>query len=117
MDSDHSTIGKTVVEYAENGRHIACLKKQLADIGEHLLTLGEQLRDAPLSVAVTAAEIQVTRPSRMVLADYTTTIPFGALDRENLQHILEMLGKAQKARQQLEKTLRGMGLEDLIREA
>ena len=106
-----------MVEYSENGRHIACLKKQLADIGEHLLTLGEQLRDAPLAVAITPNEIQVTRPSRMAPTDYTTSIPFSVLEKENLQHILELLVSAQQSRQHLERTLRGMRLEDLIRAA
>ena len=116
MDDDHSTIGKTVADYAENRRHIACLKKQLSDIGEHLLALGEQLASDPLSMVVTPNEIQVPRRGWMLQENHTTAIPLTVSDWENLQHILELLGKAQKSRQQLEKTLRGMGLEELIKE-
>ena len=114
---DYDTIGKTAVEYTENTRHIACLKKQLVDIGEHLVSLGEQLKDSPSSVTVAPNQIQVTRSNPIVIADYTTAISFTALDRENLRFTLEMLGKAESSRRQLERTLRGMGLEELIREA
>lgn len=112
--SDHETIGKTVVEYAENGRHIACLKKQLADIGDHLTLLGEQLRDAPLSVAVRESAIEVTRSSRMVPTDYVTSIPVMSLDKYYLNQIIEELRGAEQLRERLERTLKGMRLEHLI---
>ena len=112
--SDYDTIGKTVIEYTENSRHIACLKKQLSDIGENLVTLGEQLRDDPSSVTIAPTEILVSRPNPIVPASYTTTISADELDMEHLKGILEMLGKAQDSRQQLEQTLTGMRLTELI---
>ena len=73
--TDHGTIGKTVVEYSDSGRHIACLKKQLSDIGEQLSLLGQTLQDNPVSASSDATGIKIARPHPIAIEDYTTTVP------------------------------------------
>ena len=113
---DYNTIGKTVVEYTDNGRHIACLKKQLSDIGEHLALLASQLQQDPSSVSVTPNGIQIVRPHSIVIQDTTTVVPLTVLDNDALQQILVELNQAQQTKEQLDKALRGMRLDELIRD-
>ena len=115
--SDYEMIGKTVVEYTDNSRHIACLKKQLADIGDQLVLLGNKLKDAPMSVTVAPNAIQVTLADRFTAEDHVQAIPLTTLDHAKLQHILSLLTEAQGSRQELDQTLTGMRLPELIRDA
>ena len=114
--SDHSTIGKTVVEYTENSRHIACLSKQLSDIGEHLVALGEMLRDDPSPVNVTTTHIQMVDHGGFTVGPTPTkAIPVAALDQDALVLVLKELIKAKTSHDRLSAALKGMGLEELTR--
>ena len=118
MSSEHDTIGKTVVEYTANTRRITCLEKQLSDIGEHLVSLGQKLKTAPGSVAATGQGFQVpSRSTWSVAIGETVPIPISAFDTDKIREILSELSEAKRDRERLEKTLRGMGLADLIRES
>jgi hypothetical protein len=114
---DHSTIGKTVTEYTDNGRHIACLKKRLSDIGRDLANLGEALQSDPGSIQVNAGQVSITKLVRIVGVERAQAIHPSAFNLEALETILDDLAQAVEARERLEVTLRGLKLEELIRDA
>lgn len=111
--SDHSTIGKAVMDYMETERNIACLEKQLSDIGKALIDLGTALRETPDHVAV----------QEVIHVPYTgwtpddnpapISIPLATLDVNDLGSITAALADAMKERDRLLPQLRRMGLQDL----
>ena len=114
--SDYSTIGKTVMDYNENCRNIACLKKQLFDIGSHLELLGQKLQNQPNSVTVSSGAVRVSQMHQFVIEEHPTVIPPTDLDPDTLRTLLTSLEKALTAHHQLNNSLRGMGLSESIRE-
>lgn len=116
--SDHEMIGKTVVEYAENGRHAACVKKRLADLGRDLVRLGQALQEESPAITVTGSAFLVqARPPRMVPLDHRDTVAFSTLDPEAIQQTLGDLAETEAAGEALAQTLRGLRLPELIRDA
>ncbi len=113
---DYDIIGQTVMEYRDNTQRIACLKKRLMDQGKQFVTLGQHLEEKPDSVTIDGRGIHVTDPHPIVITDHTTTMPASVLDLTALQNVLKELAEAERERQQLERTLNGMGLANLLRE-
>lgn len=114
--TDYNTVGKTVLDYNENCQQIACLKKQLGDIGSHLELLGQQLQGQPSSVTVSSNSVNVSQMHPIVIQEVSTAIPNSELNPETLGAILVALQKAMAAHHKLDNTLRGMGLSESIRE-
>lgn len=111
MSSDE-TVGRTVTEYSENRKHLACVRKDLADWGKALSALGNTMQEYPEGVRVEDGNITVTRVSQVVATTYTQNIP--PLDAERLDALLDDLRNTDNERKSLESTLRRMGLSDLI---
>ena len=111
--SDYSTIGKAVMGYTDTERDIACLEQQLGDIGKMLIELGTVLRDSPTKVAV-GTSIQIPRTGwTIVVEPEAASIPFTALDVENLRKITTALANAIQERERLIPNLERMGLQNL----
>ena len=110
-------MGKIVREYRDNAQEIACLKKQLADVGGHLSLLGQHLQENPSSVMVNAQGIRVTQPNPYVLENMTTTITRDTMDPDRLQGMVSALSAALNVQARLRATLDGMGLNTLFKEA
>lgn len=118
MSDEHATIGKTVIEYTANSRHIACLEKQLSDIGEQLTLLGQKLKNAPGDITAIDRGFQIPDQSPwQVESGNKITMPFSDFDTAKIREILSELSEAKQDRVKLERTLRGMGLADLIKES
>ncbi len=112
---DHyDTVGKTVVEYTDNQRTIACLKKQVSDIGEDLVCLGKELQNNPTLVSVTSEGVRLPVSVPVSVDQQFRTMPLTSMDVENLQRILSNLQEAKRQGNRLEDTLRGMRLPELI---
>ncbi len=110
--SDNDTIGKAVVEYTDNRKHLACVLKDLADMGKALSKLSEALQSGPERVAVRNGQIIVTIHNPIVFAQHDETIP--TLDVARLEAQLQDLQRTTRERGSLEKTLRDLGLGDLV---
>ena len=111
--SDNDTIGKAAVEYTDNRKHLACVRKDLADMGKALSKLGEALQSQPERIAVKNGRITVTMYNPIVPAQHDETIP--TLDAAWLEAQLHDLQRTTHERGSLEKTLRDLGLGDLVR--
>ena len=111
---DYDTIGKTVVEYTDNLRHIACLKKQASDIGEDLVRLGQGLQNDPTLVSVTADSVRLPMDVSVSFDQHFRSMPLTSMDVQKLQRVLCNLKDAEQQGERLEITLRGMRLPELI---
>ncbi len=101
------------MDYMETERNIACLEKQLSDIGKALIDLGTALRETPNHVAVQEV---IHVPYIGWTVEYKpapVSIPLATLDVNNLRSITVALADAMKERDRLLPQLRRMGLQDL----
>ncbi len=108
---DYSTIGKAVMDYTDTERDIACLEQQLGDVGKSLIELGTALRDTPTAVTVgTSVQIPKTGWTVAIPKEFAS-IPFTALDVENLRNLTTALAKATEERERQLPKLERMGLQ------
>ena len=116
MEKGYETIGKTASDYSEIERKIACLEKQMGDIGQDLLALGKHLRDSPSSVTV-GDRIEVPYEGWSVATQpEPTPIPLTSLSIERLRSLSQELRDATAERQRLCSHLSRMGLGNLVQE-
>ena len=117
--SDDSTIGKTVKEYTANRQHVACLEKQLSDIGTQLVKIGDMLSNDAERVTVSQHHVQISNPNKFAIGsewDTKEDVAREDLDPGKWHGLLEDLAKSQEIDGRLAKSLRTMNLADLIRE-
>ncbi len=114
MSDDNSTIGKTVSDYEAIKKHIACVKKELLDVGTALAVLGQALRDNPDSVRVDDGAVNITSPSPILGRPSTRTIDGSTFDVNGIDRLLSDLAQSTQDRTRLEATLRDLNLGGLI---
>ena len=111
--SDYSTIGKTVMDYKETETNIACLEKQLSDIGKALVDLGTAWRESPSQVTIQEAILIPRTGFTVAIHPEPVSIPLTVLDVNNLRDIALALAEATKERDRLLAQLQRMGLQGL----
>lgn len=113
---DDAVIGRTVRDYTDSKRRVACLEKELSDIGEHLIQLGTRMKECPERLTVTANEVIYTASNKVVIGseyDSRTAIPPVHLDRDHWAASLAKLRETKESRSVLCGRLREMGLSEL----
>ena len=116
--SDDGTVGKTIREYIELGRHIACVEKQLADIAAHLQRVSEALAGEPLQVAISEGGVRIATPNPIAIgAGYETIeiVSRGELDPDHWDRLLKDLRQSRETEAALARALQGMGLSEAVR--
>ena len=101
------------MDYTEIERRIACIEKQLSDVGKYLIDLGQTLKDSPAQVAV-GESIQIPNLGwSATIPTNPTSIPLTALDVNLLRSTTEALTEATREREHLLQHLQRMGLQNL----
>ena len=114
---DDAVIGRTVRDYTESKRKVACVERQLADIGEGLVQIGTRMKECPGRVIVSGEGVVYTAENPVVGdPDYDTKklVTNQDLSVEFWATLLSDLKTWKNKRRELGGHLRAMGLADLV---
>lgn len=116
MPEDRDIIAKTLLDYADNRREIACMEKRLSDIGDVLVQFGEELRNTPANITVTPTGFQLPFGRWTPVVGHTVDVADTSFDVAPVREILMRLLELQERDGRLRNTLEQMGYSHILQQ-
>ena len=110
-------MGKTVRDYSDKKRHIACLVRRLSDLSHHLREISKYLNNSPHDITVGSDTVQLKISNQYTGGTSTQSIPILDWDPAEWGKLVADLNTSNQDLEDLASSLRDIGLASMTDKA